>query len=122
LNTQLYNPASPGELQSIGNVFGSLIGKGSMRFTDDTGSASLNPLTGQFEVMGKNFGLGITPNPNDLSAELKFQFGREQSQFPGMMNEFLQQGAEQPMTSAARAEFENQMNRYTTNNPYWYRP
>jgi hypothetical protein len=26
------------------------------------------------------------------------------------------------MTSAARAEFENQMNRYTTNNPYWYRP
>ena len=122
LNTQLYNPASPPELQTIGNTFGSLLGKGAMRFGDNTGTASLNPLTGQFELMGKNIGLGITPNPINPSAELKFQFGKNQAQFPNMMDQFLQQGVEQPMPSAGRAELENQMNQYTTNNPYWYRP
>ena len=121
-NAQFYNPSSPGQLQQVGNAFGSLLGKGPMQFQDETGSVSVNPLTGQFEAMGKNFGIGFTPNKYNPSAEVKFKFGGPQPSYPGMMNQFLGEGQGYPQMSPARQELEEQLNQYRSSNPYWYRP
>lgn len=121
-NYQFYNPAAPEEGQKLGSVFGSLLGKGSMRFGDETGTASLNPLTGQFEIMGKNFGIGLNPNRFDPSAEFRFQFGKSNQVMPVMMDEFLQGDFNAPGMSPARQELEQNLEQYRTNNPYWYRP
>ena len=125
LNFQFYNPSSPEGVQKLGTVFGGLLGKGSMQFADDTGGkASINPLTGEFELMGKNLGIGINPSQVDPSAQLKFQFGKaaEQQAFPVMMSEFLKQGMNKPQRSAGRQALEEQLENYRSTNPYWYRP
>ena len=124
LNYQLYNPASPNDVQKLGNVFGSLIGKGSLNVSDDTGSFSVNPLTGQFDLMGKNFGIGVNANSFDPSAEVKFRFGKaaEPGNNPVMMSSFLNESMPQQGLSAGRAEMEEHLNRYRSNNPYYYRP
>jgi hypothetical protein len=124
LDFQFYNPNSPEGVQKLGNVFGSLLGKGSMQFSDDTGKVAINPLTGQFELMGKNFGIGINPNQMDPSAQLKFQFGKaaEKPSPPVMMSQFLSEGIKEPSPSAGRQELEQQLERYRSTNPYWYRP
>ena len=124
LNYQLYNPASPNDVQKLGNVFGSLIGKGSLNVLDDTGSFSVNPLTGQFDLMGKNFGIGVNANSFDPSAEVKFRFGKaaEPGSNPVMMSSFLNESMPQQGLSAGRAEMEEHLNRYKSNNPYYYRP
>ena len=124
LNYQLYNPASPNEVQKLGNVFGSLIGKGSLDVSDDTGSFSVNPLTGQFDLMGKNFGIGVNANSFDPSAEVKFRFGKaaEPGSNPVMMSSFLNESMPQQGLSAGRAEMEKHLDRYRSNNPYYYRP
>ena len=123
LNYQLYNPASPNEVQKLGNVFGSLIGKGSLNVSDDTGSLSVNPLTGQFDLMGKNFGIGVNANSFDPSAEVKFRFGKaaEPGSSPVMMSSFLNESMPQQGLSAGRAEMEEHLDRYRSNNPYYYR-
>ena len=120
LNYQFANPSSPEDLQKVGNVFQSLLGKGSLNFQDKTGRAGLNPFTGQFEAMGKNLGIGL--NPMDRGVELKFQFGKNQAEFtpPMMMNQFLQ-GNQNIEVSPARAELEQQLNDYRNTNPSWYR-
>jgi hypothetical protein len=124
LNYQLYNPASSNDVQKLGNVFGSLIGKGSLNVSDDTGSFSVNPLTGQFDLMGKNFGIGVNANSFDPSAEVKFRFGKaaEPGSNPVMMSSFLNENMPQQGLSAGRAEMEEHLNRYKFNNPYYYRP
>lgn len=119
---QFYNPVMPQEGQQLGSLFGSLINKGSMSFGDETGTVGLNPTTGQLEVMGKNFGIGLNANQFNPSAELKFQFGKQNPMMPRMMDEFLQQGIEAPGMSPARQELEQNLEQYKTNNPYWYRP
>lgn len=123
LNFQLYNPNSPADLQKFGSVFGSLLNKGAMTFNDDTGRASLNPMTGDFEIMGKNLGFAISPNPMDPSAQLKFQFGKttETPKDPVMMMDFLNPVIA-PGISPAREALEKQLESYRSNNPYWYRP
>jgi hypothetical protein len=105
-------------------VFGSLIGKGSLNVSDDTGSFSVNPLTGQFDLMGKNFGIGVNANSFDPSAEVKFRFGKaaEPGNNPVMMSSFLNESMPQQGLSAGRAEMEEHLNRYRSNNPYYYRP
>jgi len=125
LNYQFYNPLAPKDVQNLGGLFGSLLGKGAMRFQDESGeSVSLNPLTGEFELMGNNFGIGINPNQFDPSAQIKFQFGKgtKPQDGPKMMNEFINSGNNQPMISPARQALEDQLNNYRTNNPFWYRP
>jgi hypothetical protein len=124
LNYQLYNSASPNDVQKLGNVFGSLIGKGSLNVSDDTGSFSVNPLTGQFDLMGKNFGIGVNANSFDPSAEVRFRFGKaaEPGSNPVMMSSFLNESMPQQELSAGRAEMEKHLNRYKSNNPYYYRP
>jgi hypothetical protein len=124
LNYQLYNPASPNEVQKLGNLFGSLIGKGSLNVSSDTGSFSVNPLTGQFDLMGRNFGIGVNANSFDPSAEIKFRFGKaaEPGNNPIMMSSFLNESMPQKGLSAGRAEMEEHLNRYKANNPYYYRP
>ena len=124
LNYQLYNPASPNEVQKLGNVFGSLIGKGPLNVSDDTGSFSVNPLTGQFDLMGKNFGIGVNANSFDPRAEVKFRFGKaaEPKSNPMMMSSFLNESMPQQGLSAGRAEAEEHLNKYRANNPYYYRP
>lgn len=121
-NAQFYNTSSPGEVQQLGNAFGALLGKGPMRFQDETGSVSINPLTGQLEAMGKNFGVGFTANKYNPSAEFKFKFGGPQYSYPGMMNQFLGEGQEYQQMSPAKQELEQQLNQYRSENPYWYRP
>ena len=121
-NYQFHNPTAPGEVQQLGNVFGSLLNKGAMTFNDDTGTASINPSTGQLELMGKNFGIGINANRFDPGAQIKFQFGKQELTEPGMMNQFLEQGLEAPGMSPARQELEQNLEQYQSNNPYWYRP
>ena len=93
-----------------------------MNFSDETGKASLNPLTGQFELMGKNFGIGLSANQFNPSAELKFQFGKQDQTMPVMMEEFMQEGLQAPGISPARQELEQNLEQYKSNNPYWYRP
>ena len=124
LNYQLYNPTSPNEVQKLGNVFGSLIGKGPLNVSDDTGSFSVNPFTGQFNLMGKNFGIGVNANVFDPSAEVNFRFGKaaEPGSNPVMMSSFLNESMPTQSLSAGRAEMEEYLNRYKTNNPYYYRP
>ena len=124
MNYQFYNPLAPNDVQNLGGLFGSFLGKGAMRFQDESGSVSLNPLTGEFELMGKNFGVGINPNQFDPSAQIKFQFGKNEPKMfgPQMMNEFLQSGMKQQTVSPARQELENQLEQYRFNNPTWYRP
>ena len=72
--------------------------------------------------MGKNFGIGINANRFDPGAQIKFQFGKQKSTIPGMMNQFLEQGLEAPGMSPARQELEQNLEQYQSNNPYWYRP
>jgi hypothetical protein len=126
LNYQLYNPGSPSDVQKLGNVFGSLIGKGSINAVDDTGSFSVNPLTGQLDLMGKNFGIGINANSFDPSAQVKFRFGKaaetKPMSNPVMMSSFLNESMPQQGLSAGSAEMEEHLNRYRSNNPYYYRP
>lgn len=124
LNFQMYNPNSPRDVQNLGSVFGSLIGKGPMQLSDNTGRVSINPMTGDFELMGKNLGVGLSPNPIDPSAQVKFQFGKvsEQQSPPVMMSEFLNQGMGEPQMSAGRQALEEQLKNYRSTNPYWYRP
>jgi hypothetical protein len=124
LNYQLYNPASPNEVQKLGNVFGSLIGKGPLNISDDTGSFSVNPLTGQFDLMGKNFGIGVNANSFDPSAEVRFRFGKaaEPKSNPTIMSSFLNESMPQQELSAGRAKAEEHLNKYMANNPYYYRP
>lgn len=122
LNYQFYNPNAPQGLQQAGNLFGSLIGKGSINLNDETGNVSLNPLTGQIEIMGKNLGFGFSANQMNPSAELKFRVGQEERQIPMMMNEFMQQGIGMPSSSPAREELEQNLKQYRSNNQYWYRP
>lgn len=120
LNYQFTNPSSPEDLQKVGNAFQSFLGKGSLNFQDETGTAGLNPYTGQFEAMGKNLGIGF--NPLDKGVELKFRFGKDPKDFtpPTMMNRFLQ-GNQDIEVSPARAELEQQLNDYRNTNPSWYR-
>jgi len=120
LNYQFANPSSPEDLQKLGNAFQSLLGKGSLNFQDETGTAGLNPFTGQLEAMGKNIGVGL--NPMDKGVELKFRFGKNQSDFtpPVMMNQFLQ-GNQNIEVSPARAELEQQLEQYRNTNSSWYR-
>ena len=125
LNNQLYNPAAPQDLKTVGSLFGSLLGKGAMRLQDESGgSASLNPLTGEFELMENNLGIAINPNQFDPSAQIKFQFGKgvKPQDEPKMMNEFLGSGNNQSKISPARQFLENQLETYRTNNPSFYRP
>jgi len=124
LNYQLYNLASPNEVQKLGNVFGSLIGKGALNVSDDTGSFSVNPLTGQFDLMGKNFGIGVNANSFNPSAEIKFRFGKaaEPKSNPVMMSSFLNENMPTQGLSPGRIELEEHLNRYKANNPYYYRP
>jgi len=125
LNNQFYNPAAPQDLRNAGSLFGSLLGKGAMNLQDESGgSASLNPLTGEFELMGNNFGIGINPNQFDPSAQVKFQFGKgvKPQAEPRMMNEFIGGDNNQPVISPARQALEDQLDNYRTNNPFWYRP
>jgi len=125
LNNQFYNPAAPQDLRNVGSLFGSLLGKGAMRFQDESGgSVSLNPLTGEFELMGNNFGININPNQFDPSAQIKFQFGKgvKPQDGPRMMNDFRGGSNNQPVISPARQALEDQLDNYRTNNPFWYRP
>ncbi len=124
LNFQFYNPNSPENVQKLGSTFGGFLGKGSMQFADETGRAAINPLTGDFEVMGKNFGIGIKPNQMDPSAQLKFQFGKaaEKPLPPAMMSQFLNEGESRPSLSAGRQALEEQLEKYRSTNPHWYRP
>lgn len=124
LNYQLYNPRSPKDLQNVGGLFGSFLGKGAFNLQDETGRASINPMTGEFELMGKNFGIGLNPNQFDLSAQLKFQFGKTaEDQKPAtMMSQFLQEEQRVPSQSAGRQALDQQLQEYMINNPNWYRP
>jgi hypothetical protein len=123
-NLSNYNAQSPREVQQLGSLFGSLLGKGSINFNDDTGNVNINPLTGQIEMMGKNFGVGFSANKFDPSAELKFQFGKAANQRfnPIMMQQFLNEGSMQQGISPGRQAMEEQVDQYRSNNPYWYRP
>ena len=122
VNYQFYNPTAPQEVQQLGSVFGSLVNQGAMSFGNDTGRVSINPTTGGLEIMGKNFGIGLNANSVDPSAELKFQFGKEDRMMPTMMNDFMQQGVKAPGMSPARQELEQNLEQYQSTNPYWYRP
>ena len=119
---QFNNPSAPSDLKQAGNLVGSILGRGAMNFSDDTGNVSVNPTTGQLEVMGNNFGFGINANSIDPSAEVKFKFGNKQQGVPVMMNDFLQGDQQVVPISPARQELENTLNTYRTTNPYWYRP
>jgi hypothetical protein len=123
LSTQFNNPSAPADVQQLGNVFGSLLNRGSMEFKDDTGSVNLNPMTGQFGVMGNNFGLNV--GVNDPSIEARFRFGAK-PQVMQQSNAILGPGGDtydvvSPLSPAQQLREETIYN-YQQSNPQWYRP
>ena len=122
-STQFNNPMSPSGVQQLGNVFGSLLNRGSLEFKDDTGSVNLNPLTGEFGVMGNTFGLNI--GVIDPSIQARFRFGAKPQPIK-TSNQFLGPGGdkyrvESPLTPAQQLREETIYN-YQQSNPHWYRP
>jgi len=123
LSTQFNNPSAPADVQQLGNAFGALLNRGSMEFKDDTGSVNLNPMTGQFGLMGNNFGLNA--GVADPSIEARFRFGAK----PQMMqpsNSILGPGGDSydvvsPLSPAQQLREETIYN-YQQTNPQWYRP
>ncbi len=128
LNTQFNNPESPRGVQQLGNLFGSVLGRGSIQLGDQTGTVGINPMTGQFDLMGRNFGLGFQPG-RDPMGQVRFQFGRSAGSIPdselGTPRFGYGPGLEEQQEykqSPAKAELEEQLSQYRKSNSYWYRP
>ena len=123
LSTQFNNPTAPVEVQQLGNVFSSLLNRGSMEFKDDTGSVNLNPMTGQLGVMGNNLGLNVgIKNP---SIEAKFRFGAKPQTFQQSNGIFETDNSTYnvvPSLSPAQQLREETIRNYQQSNPQWHRP
>ena len=123
LSTQFNNPEAPAEVQQLGNAFGALLNRGSLEFKDDTGSVNLNPMTGQFGVMGNNLGLNV--GVVDPSVELRFRFGAKPENFnqPGKFTGLDDNVSNVvPLLSPAQQLREETIYNYRQSNPDWHRP
>jgi hypothetical protein len=122
-STQFNNPFAPQEVQQLGNVFQSVLNRGALQFKDDTGTVSLNPSSGQLELMGKNFGIGI--GARDPSAQLLFKFGGNPVDVTPSQSVIGYGGdrydVQSPLSPAQQLRDEAVYN-YQQSNPYWYRP
>jgi hypothetical protein len=122
-DVQFNNPFASKGVQQLGNVFQSVFNRGALKFEDDTGTASLNPTSGQLELMGKNFGIGI--GAKDPSAQLLFKFaGQPVNVTPSqsMIGYGGDQFTVQSPLNPAQQLREEAIYNYQQSNPYWYRP